>query len=101
MKYKLRLFKPTTVQSEYGSEKTTYTPVRTVYAERVKASGRRSEEVGEHFPDFSAAFNIRDVHPISEDWRVEQLGGYTYVITAIEPNLDRGYKTLICERLNE
>ena len=36
----------------------------------------------------------------NETWRVKQLGGYEYTVTNIIPNIDRGMKTLICERVN-
>ena len=101
MKYKLKLLQPVKDTNDYGEEVDTWTETVTVHAERVKHTGHRSEEVGEHFPDYRVEFNIRDVHTISENWRVQQLGGYLYTVVAIEPNIDRGYKTLICERVNE
>lgn len=101
LKYKLQLLKPTYVEDRMGAKKVTYTDVRVVCAERVNTSGNRSEEVGEHFPDYRAQFNVRDAHLVAENWRVRQLGGYLYTVTAIIPNLERGYKTLICERVNE
>ena len=101
MKYKLTLLEPTTVTNDFGEETPTFTETATVHAERVKHSGNRSEEVGEHFPDYRVAFNVRDAHTVAENWRVQQLGGYLYTVVAIEPNIDRGYKTLICERVNE
>lgn len=101
MKYKLQLLKPSVVTNDFGEEKPSYEYIRTIWAERVKQSGVRSEEVGEHFPDYSVEFNIRDAHPVEENWRVQQLGGYLYTVTNIIPNLDRGMKTLKCERVNE
>ena len=101
MKYRLTLLEPQTVTTASGNEKTTYVAIRTVWAERVKTTGRRSEEVGEHFPDYSVDYNIRDAHPVQENWRVQQLGGELYMVTNIIPNLDRGYKTLVCVRVNE
>lgn len=101
MKYRLTLLEPKTVTNDFGEEATTYTETRTVHAERVKLSGSRSEEVGEHFPDYRTEFSIRDVHPVAENWRIQQLGGYLYTVTNIVPNLDKGYKTLICVRVNE
>lgn len=101
LKYRLTLLKPVRTFDAMGAEATTYEATRTVYAERVKASGNRSEEVGEHFADYSVEFNIRSAHPIEENWRVEQIGGYLYIVVAIIPNLDRGYNTLRCERVNE
>lgn len=101
MKYKLTLLEPKRVTDRMGAETTTYSETRTVHAERVRTTGNRSEEVGEHFPDYAAEFNIRDAHPIAESWRVRQLCGYLYTVVAIIPNLDRGYKTLLCDRVNE
>lgn len=101
LKYKLQLLQPIYTEDRMGAKKVYFTELRTIWAERVNAEGRRSEEVGEHFPDYNARFNIRDTHPVEENWRVKQLGGYVYTVTAIIPNIDRGYKTLICERVNE
>lgn len=101
MKYKIQLLEPQREEDRMGAKKVTYRETRTVWAERVSASGGRSEEVGEHFPTYSVQYNIRDVHPVQENWRIKQLGGYLYTVTAIIPNLDRGYKTLVCERVNE
>lgn len=101
MKHKLVILQPVVAADEAGGEDTQYRAVRTIHAEHVKFSGRRSEEVGEHFPDYRAEFNIRDAHPIQPNWRVQLLGGDLYTVVAITPNLDKGYKTLVCERVNE
>lgn len=101
MKYKLQLLQPVSDTNNFGAETVKWTLVRTVNAERVKQSGNRSEEVGEHFPDYQAEFNIRDAHPVQENWRVKQLGGDLYTVTNIIPNLDKGYNTLVCVRVNE
>lgn len=101
MRHKLVLLEPQRVVDRMGAEDTVFNETRTVHAERVKFSGRRSEEVGEHFPEYRAEFNIRDVHPIDENWRVRQVGGHLYTVTAIVPNVDRGYNTLVCDRVNE
>lgn len=101
LKYKLELLEPKRTTDRMGAEKVEYTKMRTVWAERVRATGSRSEEVGEHFPDYTVEFNIRDAHPVQENWRVQQLGGYLYTVTNIVPNLEKGYKTLLCERVNE
>lgn len=103
MKYKLQIFKPETTTNHYGEKELSFSsePTATVWAEQVKQTGHRSEEVGEHFPDYNAEFNIRDAHEIKENWRVQQLGGYLYNVVAIIPNIDRGMNTLVCERVNE
>ena len=101
MKYRLTLFQPMARTNDYGEEATTYEPTATIWAERVKQSGTRSEEVGEHFPDYHAEFNVRDAHKVEENWRVQQLGGHLYSVTNIIPNIDKGMNTLVCERVNE
>ena len=101
LRYKLRLLRPTATTNDYGAEKTTYEPTAVVWAERVKFDGSQSNEVGEHFSDYRARFNIRAAHEVGELWRVEQLGGNLYTVTNIIPNTERGYKTLVCERINE
>ena len=90
MKYRLQLLEPVNDTNNFGEETRCYKAIRTIYAERVKTSGSRSEEAGEHFPDYRAEFNIRDAHPVKENWRVKQLGGYEYTVTNIIPNIDRG-----------
>ncbi len=101
MKYKLVLLQPVETENDFGERKVSYVQTVTVHAERVKTNGRRSDEVGEHFPDYSAEFNIRDAHTIEENWRVQQMGGHLYTVTNVIPNIDRGMKTLICDRVNE
>lgn len=101
LKYRLTLLEPVRTFDRMGAEATTYTATRTVWAERVRTSGSRSEEVGEHFADYVTEFNIRDAHTIAENWRVQQLGGHLYTVVAIVPNIDRGFITLKCERVNE
>ena len=101
MTHKLRLLKPTYGASGFGEEETTYTETATVWAERAKLSGNRSNEVGEHFPAYSAVFNIRAAHEVGENWRAEEIGGHLYTVTNIEPNARRGYNALFCERVNE
>lgn len=97
----LTVLKPTTVVNAFGEEHITYTEQATIHAERVKESAMRRTEVGEHFPDHDAEFNVRDAHTVEENWRVRQLGGLLYTVVAIVPNRQRGYVTLKCERVNE
>lgn len=101
MRYRLKTFEPIGVADKWGDEAPTkFAERRTIHAERVKFYGNGSEEVGEHFPDYRVEFNIRDAHPVKELWRVEQLGGYLYTVTNVIPNIERGMKTLVCERVN-
>lgn len=98
---RLELLKPTLTTDRMGAEFTSYEVTRTVHAERVSQTGARSEEVGEHFSSRSVRYNIRDAHPVQENWRVRQVGGYVYTVVAILPNHSRGFNTLVCERVNE
>jgi len=101
MRYRLRILQPTTAADRFGSKSTTWTQTAVVHAERVKYAGRRTVQNAEVFPDYTAEFNIRDAHTVREGWRVEQLGGNTYTVVSITPNIDRGFLTLVCDRLNE
>lgn len=100
MRYRLRLLAPVVNADGFGEETPDYRYLRTIRAERVKLVGNRSDEAGERFPDYRVEFNIRDAHPAKELWRVEQLGGYLYTVTGVIPNIERGMKTLVCERVN-
>lgn len=101
MKYRLELQHPVEDDSAFGSEPMKFIVTKTVHAERVKISGNRVDEAGEHFADYTVDFNIRDAHEVKEGWRVRQIGGYVYTVANIIPNLDRGMLTLQCVRVNE
>jgi len=101
MRHRLTPLKPVRTTNAYGEETTVWEEQPAIHAERVKLSGRRVEVVAEHFPDYSAQYNIRAVHDVEENWRVKEHGGHLYEITNITPNIERGYKTLFCERVNE
>ena len=98
---RLELMKPMVSRNRYGEEETSYVVTTTAHAERVSHSGARSNEVGEHFPDHTIKFNIRDGHEIAEHWRVRHVGGHVHDVTNIEPTGRRGYLCLICVRVNE
>jgi head-tail adaptor len=92
LKYKLTLFEPVQATNNFGEEDTTYQERRTVRAERVKQSGDRSEEVGEHFPDYRVEFNIREAHPVDENWRVQQLGANSIPLRTSYPTTKRAIR---------
>ena len=98
---KLRVMRPDPTTNQYGEESTEWEDAGTVWAERRRLTGNRSEEVGEHFADYRAEFNVRSAHHIEEGWRVEHLGGKLYEVTNVIPNTARDYQTLVCERVNE
>ena len=96
----LDLLEPVKSVNRFGEQEERFEPRGRAHAERVKMTGRLSLEVGEGFPDYSVRWNIRDVHRVRENWRVQHLGGYLYSVTNIIPNRDRGMLTLVCERVN-
>lgn len=100
MKYRIELLEPVRREGRFGEQTEGYESRGTARAERVKLTGNLSEELGEHFPDYSVRWNIRDAHHVEEHWRVRQLGGHEYTVTNIIPNRDRGMLTLVCERVN-
>lgn len=102
LKYKIQLLEPSETGSAFGDgESLAYTPSATVHAERVSITGNQVEEVAELFPNYRVQFRIRSAHRVGEHWRVQELGGYLYNVLNIIPNVDRGMKTLVCERVNE
>jgi hypothetical protein len=101
MKYKVRLLKPETVECASGAKRIEYSETVVAWAERRLLSGQRSDEVWEHFADYTAVYNIRDAHRVDTGWRLDELGGHLYTIVAVEPNRNRGMLTLRCERVNE
>lgn len=94
------ILKPKQVDSGYGGKQTEFETSSTVYASRVKLSGKRAEVIGEHFPDYSAAFDVWFCTEVEENWRLQEHGGMLYTITNIIPNEEKDLLTLICERVN-
>lgn len=101
MKYRLKIFRPSVQTNAYGEDVPTFEYMRTIWAERVKQTGWRNDKAGEHFTDYTVTFRIRDAHPVKENWRVEQQGGYIYTVATIIPNIDRGMLEIECKRLND
>lgn len=103
MRHKLELLAPVDSSDIFGGARGTdsFKSVRVVWAELVSLKGSQRKEAFEAFPDFSAEFRIRDVHPVDNGWRCRQLGGMLYNITNVIPNEKPGYKSLICTRVNK
>ena len=101
MKLRITLIEPLRQVNDFGEEATVWRDSCPVWAERVKYSASRSHEVGEHFSDYRSAWNIRYQHRVCNNWRMRDNDGMLHAIIAVEPNRDRGFNTLVCERLNE
>ena len=103
MRDRLKVVSITTVSDTTGAEKR---KEQTVYehvpSERVSLTGRMSYQADERFPDYHAEWNIRQQISIKEHWQVTDLStGNRYEVVSIMPNRIRGFKTIICERINE
>ncbi len=101
MKYSLVLFEPIYDKNSFGEEVIEYIERNTIHAERTNLRGSYGVEDSERFPDYRAEFNIRAQHKVKENWRVKQLGGELYTVVNILPYINYGFKTLVCERVNE
>ncbi len=101
MKYHLQVYAPVVTLNDFGEEITEYKAQAVVRAERVRETAMRRLEASEQFPDHTVEFNVRAAHDIRENYRVQQLGGNLYDVVAVVPNIDKGYNTLKCERVNE
>lgn len=98
---RLEILEPVTTVNDFGEEFLTYKSKGTVYADRVKMTGKRSEVIAEHFPSYSTAYDVYIYANVKENWRCQEVGGYLYDITNIIPNEQKDMQTLICERVNE
>lgn len=102
MRYRLRLLRPDSPKdNNFGGKVPVYVETKVVRAERKQISPRLVEELGELFSDYTVEYNIRDAHKVDVKWRVEELGGHTYMVENIIPNHDRGMLTLRCSRINK
>ena len=100
--YKLKPFKPTTTINEFGEESLSYTEMPEIHAQRNNIRGTYRNEADEMFSDYTVEWYVRTgASDVCEGWRVQQLGGYLYLVTNVIPNLKRGYKVLVCDRVNE
>lgn len=98
---RITLLRPVTETGKSGATKVGWSPVDTIWAERVKLTGTSIIEAAEQFPDYRADFNVRNAHEVAEKWQVQEVGGYLYIVANIIPNQPNGMKTLQCVRYNE
>ena len=103
MRDRLRVVSITAVTDSTGAEsRSERTEYEHIPAERVRLTGQMSYQADERFPDYHAEWNIRMQIRLQEHWQVTDLStGYRYEVTNITPNRTRGYKTIVCERINE
>lgn len=101
MNTRVAILRPVVVVNDYGEEKTSWEHVREVWADRVKYSGHMSNEVGEHFADYRATFNVWLNVPCGDGWRLMERGGHIYNVVSVEDSVHKQLRTIVCERVNE
>ena len=97
---RVTLFAPVVSKDTFGADVISYPHGKTVHAEVNWKSGRLSEEASEIFPDGRLEVIIYDAHTVAEKWRLEY-AGVAYTVGAIEHNRRRGFKRLICDKVND
>jgi head-tail adaptor len=102
LRTKLKVKELVEVTDKFGAASSTWVEHETpIWAERLKYDGRRSEEVGEHFADYTATYRTRINHNLVEHWRVTDMStNCEFVIDNIVPNKARGLQTIYCTKLN-
>lgn len=104
LRERVEILRPRKAPNPYGGEDVAgWESLGVFHAERCRMTGRYSMEAGERFTDYSAEFNVRDYVEAGEQWRLLDTapGGNLYTITNIIPNRARGFKTLVCSKVNQ
>ena len=94
------LLKPTTTRDGFGAEVVEYTATATVRAEVKWKSGSTSIESDERFPGTRLEVLLHDAHEVAAQWRLIY-EGETFYVDAAEHGRQKGYRRLICDRVNE
>lgn len=101
MKYRVTLIKKTVVSdTDFNSQKETWTPYRTVFAAIKYKSGTKQMTDSELFNSQAIEVNIRYIPGIDETWRIE-FNGHKYKILFINETVFRAVLTLSVEKLQE
>lgn len=104
---KLLIQRPVSNTAGFLGKDSGWEDTKTVNAYLSRNTGRRSEEVGEHFADYDAEFYVYRPVKVEDNWRVVHTTihngekvTYTYIVVAITPHTDPLLKILHCNRFN-
>lgn len=105
MRDRVGFLEPVVTTDAYGDEVTTWTDRGRFWAERVKYTGTRSDEVGEHFPAYRAEWLVRIGVPVAANWRLYEFSAdpqnnEVWNVLAVVRDAAHGLLRLSCERLN-
>lgn len=100
LKWKIEIWKPITITTDYGDSKTEYELHYTTHANMLYNSGTRTVENDEIVYPNNKTFIVRHYVPVEEPMRVKFEGQF-YQIISINPNKYYNDKELYTELVNE
>lgn len=96
----VEVWRPVTVQNEYGQQETSYIQAYTTRARLLHKSGGRDIENNEVVFNYTKTFEVRHYCVISELDRIKWNGKF-YRITDITPRTENMSIEINCELINE
>lgn len=100
LKYIIEIYKPITIETEYGDSNTEYEYYYKTHANVLYNSGSRVNENGEVFYPNTRTFIVRHYVPVKETMRIKYNDKY-YQITSVNPNKYFNDTELIADLVNE
>lgn len=94
------LYSIASVKSQSGAVTTSYSEGATVHAEVDWRTGATSDNEPENFASERVEVIIRYAIPVEREWRL-RYRNEMFHIDAVECNRPKGFKRLICNRVNE
>lgn len=103
---RLRWERPKTSVTVTGALLAKYTTLGIIHTERASMRATERNEAGEMYADMHAEYNVRYQHDIRrgdrlvecDEWGTEN--GAEMEVTAVIANRRKGFKTIICDRVN-
>ena len=102
----LRWRRPTASVTATGAREVVFADQGAIRAERVSMRATERAEAGEMYADMHAEYNVRHQHGIRRGDRVAECDEYgtdngaEMEVTAVIANRRKGFKTIICDRVN-
>lgn len=106
MYVRVRWERPKTSVTATGALLAKYTVVGYIHAERASMRATERAEAGEMYADMNAEYRVRYLHDIRRGDRLTEVSdedadsGALMEVTAVIANRRKGFKTIICARVN-
>lgn len=103
---RLRWDRPKTSVTVTGALLAKYTTLGIIHAERASMRATERNEAGEMYADMHAEYYVRYLHDIRRGDRLAEVSdadtdsGALMEVTAVISNRRKGFKTIICDRVN-